>query len=72
MITLCQPHKPFPNGASVHEKQAVHLGGFGTLIFATLPLAWLAFGLSLCLLVAASKWLLIGRIKPGESFTTHR
>ncbi len=42
------------------------------LIFATLPLAWLAFGLSLCLLVAASKWLLIGRIMPGESFTTHR
>ncbi|CBJ29686.1 non-ribosomal peptide synthetase modules [Ectocarpus siliculosus] len=29
------------------------------------------YGLCLCLLVAASKWLLVGRVRPGETFNTH-
>lgn len=55
-----------------HNTKAVPLGGVGLLIFVTLPLAWLVFGLCLCLLVVGSKWLLVGRVHPGESFNTHR
>ena len=36
------------------------------LYFVVLPLYGLALGLSLCLLVWALKWLLLGRVKPGQ------
>lgn len=65
------PHDTTQKTASNGTK-AVPLGGVGLLIFVTLPIAWLVFGLCLCLLVVASKWLLVGRVHPGESFTTHR
>ncbi|CAM9898190.1 unnamed protein product, partial [Ectocarpus fasciculatus] len=51
--------------------KAAPLGGSCLLIFVTLPLAWMLYGLCLCLLVAASKWILVGRVRPGETFNTH-
>lgn len=68
------PHAPLIPNCSKYwcMLQAAPLGGPCLLIFATLPVAWLVFGLCLCLLVAGSKWALVGRVRPGESFNTHR
>ncbi|CAM9154206.1 unnamed protein product, partial [Sphacelaria rigidula] len=40
-------------------------------MFVVLPLAWMGWGLCLCTMVVASKKVLVGRVRPGESFTTH-
>lgn len=70
IVYTCVERNPRWVGRSI--AQAAPLGGSYLLIFATLPLGWLVFGLCLCLLVAASKWVLVGRVRPGESFNTHR
>lgn len=73
LVPLVPRTDPDPHDSKcICMRQAAPLGGPCLLIFATLPVAWLVFGLCLCLLVAGSKWALVGRVRPGESFNTHR